>query len=147
MKKTIKTMVFLLEKKVPKKKSLVNWFVLGLSSAMLITFTNTSIASPASAEITLRLVIPPWLQARVLEPPQSGMGQHTVCIAGRGIEQFRTQNQLSGPLQNMESINSYSQPYSVNTNQLKNCSEKTVISVPSTQSGVSIGSRIMIVAE
>ena len=66
--KTIKTTAFLLEKtekNMPKKNSWVNWFVYGLSSFLLLTFTTVSSASPDSGGVSLRLVIPPNLQARV----------------------------------------------------------------------------------
>lgn len=156
IKKTIKTTAFLLEKtekNMPKKNSWVNWFVYGLSSFLLLTFTTASSASPGSGGLSLRLVIPPNLQVRILESPESRVDQYSVCIAGKGVERFRIQNQLTGEAQNLESIASYSQPYSVHTGGLKNCSENTAMSIsspqltPQREAAVSNTSRIMIAAE
>lgn len=155
--KTIKTTAFLLEKTEknrPKKNSWVNRFVYGLSSFLLLTFTTASSASPDSGGVSLRLVIPPNLQARVLESPESRVDQYSVCITGKGVERFRIQNQLTGEAQNLDSIASYSQPYSVHSGGLKNCSKNTAMSIspqsPSQserESAASNTSRIMIAAE
>lgn len=154
--KKIKSTAFFLEKSkknMPKKNSWVNRFVFGVSSFLLLTFTTTSSASPGSGGLSLRLVIPPNLQVRILESPESRVDQYSVCIAGKGVERFRIQNQLTGEAQNLESIASYSQPYSVHTGGLKNCSENTAMSIsspqltPQREAAVSNTSRIMIAAE
>ena len=136
----------LARKKWQKKNSWFNWFTYGLSTALLITFAAVSSASPATDVVAVRLVIPPKLQAKVLVSAKSGVNQHTICIAGSGVDQFKVQNQLSGTQKSLDNITSYSQPYSVNTDQLKNCSEKMAMSV-SSQSAVLNGSRIIIAAE
>ena len=150
IKKIIKTTAFFPEKaenNMPKKNSWADRFICGLSSLLLLTFTAASSASPVSGEVSLRLIITPNLQARILESPESRVAQYSVCIAGKGIEQFRLQKQLTGEVQNLDSIASYTQPYSVHTGRLNNCSENTVMMLISSQSAATNASRIIIAAE
>ncbi|WBA83438.1 hypothetical protein [Endozoicomonas sp. GU-1] len=113
------------------------------SMAIISTAPNThaSVMSD-SKNLTVSVVIPPRLTARVLAPHQSSPADYSLCISGKGVAQFRIQsNDRSAD----HHLSGYSSPYPVNTSQAESCTRETanIISLP-TASG---HRRVMLAAE
>ena len=119
--------------------------LLVFATLMIFGVVPASHAAPASdtKTITIRVVIPPKLNARVFSPGQTTAQNYSVCIAGSGVGQFRMQN-LS---QDGDTISDYSPSYPVHADQLQDCTHRTAIPVLTENPVASDPSVVMITAE
>lgn len=120
-------------------------FLLVFAALMIFGAVPASIAAPASdaKTITIRVVIPPKLNARVFSPGQTTAQNYSVCIAGSGVGQFRMQN----PSQDGDTISEYSPSYPVHADQLQDCTHRTAIPVLTENPAASDPSVVLITAE
>ncbi|CAM3479405.1 hypothetical protein PAHA111176_03355 [Parendozoicomonas haliclonae] len=85
---------------------------------MVAISTSTSAAPVSdSKNITVRVVIPAKINAKVVEQGQ-------LCVAGSGVGKFRLQSQGETTI-DQNDFSTYSQPYSIHTNQIAECKAGT----------------------
>lgn len=116
------------------------------SMAIISTAPNTlaNVVSD-SKKLTVSVVIPPRLTAKVLAPHQSSPADYSLCISGKGVAQFRIQSHDWSSDSADHHLSGYSRPYPVNTSQAERCTRETakIISLPP----ASGHRRIMLAAE
>ena len=84
-----------------------------------------------SKNVTVGLEIPPKISAEIFSQGQpSG---YTVCVAGRGVGQFRILETGSNLSQHNNRIADYSAVYDLHIDQLDNCTDNSAVLVPANQ--------------
>ena len=84
-----------------------------------------------SKNVTVGLDIPPQISAEVFSQGQpSG---YTVCVAGKGVGQFRILETGSNLSQHNNHISDYSAVYDLHIDQLDNCTDNSAALVPANQ--------------
>ena len=104
---------------------------LRLLSLVVLSETIHASNTLGSKNVTVGLDIPPRISAEIFSQGQpSG---YTVCVAGRGVGQFRILETGSDLSQHNNRIADYSAVYDLHIDQLDNCTDNSAALVPANQ--------------